>query len=467
MLFRAPLTCYSVQLLRAFWAGRFKLNGLMMELSNALDTDVRAALEVCEVEATKPSSVTVTDLHRAAQEGTLMEPATLGGAGDPFSAREDSPTTRSAGIRSSKDPTVTNTALNGVSKLPFLVRADAAARSSGEREGPRDGEVEVGHGTGPVGGPTSPPRARAPPSMHDSVYAQLPQYDNSAIAYVQSFHAPRRTKSWRWCRASAREVTKCAQALHPTVRGPVELVIQTEEDAEKMKPVAPGSPKTKNVPSFRRRAGQSSKIPTMSDGKNVAGVNLFSRERISVGSEGIPPEWLASHAPATVAAGSAGENGVGPGSPTESTELLRRRALKFMLSNRETHYDLMDREVVDAVTILQMEQARAVAAARQQREQEAARGGTGAAGAASELDSHQFRTHQLLTEDYSGRQPGEDGDDELDGKASDEYSLYVSLPQMSAHTALTARQAVRTMQCASAGITMETIAKVFSDCFHD
>jgi hypothetical protein len=159
----------------------------------------------------------------------------------------------------------------------------------------------------------------------------------------------------------------------------------------------------------------------------------------------MPSEWLSSLSREK------------PGSPTESAEDARRRALKFMLNERETHYDLLSREVVDAVTMLQMEQARAIAAAKRKRDAELANPQAAMSAPAQELDVHQYRTHQLLTSDYSGK-----AGDYSSGMESvgEEYSLYVSLPEMSAHSALTARQAVRCMQGTSASISLQTVSKV-------
>lgn len=437
---------------------RFKLNGLMMELSNALETDLRAALETCETEATKPSSVTVTDLHRAVQEGTLLE---VGVNGDPLGAVEvkESASAKNCRPAPAKDVTVANTALNAVSKLPLLVKPDPSrenALGSQAAQRPSAPAETEDHVNAP-----SPVAHPPPPSLHDSVYAQLPQYDNSAIAYVRSFNAPKRTKTWKWCKASAKEAVRSAQAVYPVVKGPVELVFPNAQDSEEaqssLKPVAPGSPKTQNIPSFRRRAGHSSRNPA--GGRMAASIDFFARGRVSVGSAGMTPESLNLSLKASVGAAEDLTGGISPGSPTETMDEQRRRALKFMLSSRETHYDLMDREVVDAVTLLQMEQARAAAAARQHREAEAAR--QDGLPDVSEIDTHQYRTHQLLTEDYSGGRRGSDGTaGDCCSFAEEEYSLYVSLPDMAAHTALTARQAVRTMQQTSAHITLETISKV-------
>jgi hypothetical protein len=434
-------------LICVYFLRRFKLNGLMMELSNALETDLRSSMEVCENEATKPSSVTVTDLRRAVLEGTLVDTTAASGT-DTFGAPEADGDGKVAPspARGAKDATLTNTALNAVSKLPLLIKPGVASNvgSTGQREP----TAESGNGTQPAGRP----------SMHDSVYAQLPQYDNSAIAYVQSFHAPRRTKTYKWCKSSAKEASRCAQLVFPVVKGPVELVVPAEEEEgddtqASLKPTAPGSPpKSNSAPSFRRRAGHSSKNPLA--GGIAVNANFFVRERASVGSAGMMPEFLNLHVNTAADTGEVAGGRISPGSPTETPEDHRRRALKFMLNNRETHYDLLEREVVDAVTMLQMEQARAAAAARQRMEHEAAHGGAHSAGA-DELATHQYRTHQLLTDDYTGRQQ-----DSGQNSAGEEYSLYVSLPEMSALTALTARQAVRTMQQASADITFETISKV-------
>ena len=444
------------------------MNGLMMELSNALDVDLRNALDTCEVEATKPSSTTVADLQRALQEGTLVEAA---GAKDTFSPTEDDNLCLGSPMRVSESAakgraetsprnrtghsTEANTKLNAVSKLPLLVNPDT-----------RHSSTEYSTSTGDTGPETSTHRTK--PSLHDSIYAALPQYDNSAITYVQSFDAPKRTKTWKWCKLSAPDVNKSVQTLFPTVRGPVGLVTgaPTEEDV----PSVPrtDSPKTPSIPIFRRRVGHSSRNPLA--GRVISNVNLFSRERVSVGSSGLPPEYLGNQdgvgaaaqegAAGSSIAGRAGIIGARSGSPTESAEEQRKRALKFMLNSRETHYDLMERNVVDAVTLMQMEQARAAAAARRQNERLATASGLLMEGTGdqvlSERDTHQYRTHQLLTEDYTGRVGGDSGLN----TASEEYSMYVALPDMAAHTSLTARQAVRTMQSASASITYDTVSKV-------
>lgn len=434
-----------------------------MELSNALETDMLTALEVCEVEATKPSHVTVSDLSRAVQDGTLAQAIASAGASDPFSADGEENNQKQNSFRgkktpvpsnSTKDHTENNTALNAVSKLPLLV-APGNKRHSGESNSTSSNMNHIN--TNSLDGGNSVEGFETRPSMHDSVYAQLPQYDNSAIAYVQSFHAPKRTKAWKWCKQAAPDVKKSIQTLYPVVKGPVELIVEPDDEA----PPAPSphnSPKLKNIPSFRRRAGHSTKHPQ--GGRIGSSAEFFIRDRASVGSAGMPPEWLKRPSAGNDdEAGPGAEGGasgqLSPGSPTESLENRRKRALKFLLSNRETHYDLLDREVVDAVTVLQMEQARAAAAARRQEELDAAAAGLPAA--EDELATHQFRTHQLLTEDYTGKLPG---DEESGNTASEEYSLYVSLKDMSALTALTARQAVRGMQSASAGITFATVSKV-------
>ena len=455
---------------------RFKLNGMMMELSNALETDMLTSLEVCEVEATKPSHATVSDLHRAVQDGTLGQAITSAGSSDPFSADNDEQIQKQNSFRGKnapplsvktvKDSTENNTALNAVSKLPLLVSPGGSMRHSGDSV-----NSNVNGNNNSYNENENKNTTTHRPSMHDSVYAQLPQYDNSAIAYVQSFHAPKRTKAWKWCKQSAPEVKKSIQTLYPAVKGPVELVVVSDDEV----PPAPSplnSPKMKNIPSFRRRAGHSTKRISHSARLGTSAAEFFIRDRASVGSAGMPPEWL-KRPSAEGGEGGKWEDGdnkstvdaggqLSPGSPTETLEDRRKRALKFLLSTRETHYDLLDREVVDAVTVLQMEQARAATAARRQQELEAA--AAGLPSAEDELATHQFRTHQLLTEDYTGKLPCDSDADDAAGhhSVSEEYSLYVSIQNMNALTALTARQAVRVMQSASASITYATISKVSS-----
>lgn len=469
--------------------GRFKLNGLMMELSNALETDLRSATEVCEKEATKPASVTVADLHQALETGALANLQAAGSTGSGGTgigsakaadgnnvAGADTLTTPLGKTGSGKGKTFTspgkdvaehtekNTALNSVSKLPLLIKkpSETSHHSAGSDS---TAEHSTSSGaTGNTGGSTSgstnnnyPAERHADHATAGNVYAQLPQYDANAISYVRSFNAPKRTKTWRWCKNSAHEVNKMVQGMYPVVQGPVELEIRSSAPASASLPNSnKSSAKTPAVPSFRRRVGHSSKNPFA--GTVAGGVpNYFARERASVGSAGMPIGWLKPPA-------AEGETDVGSAdraaSPTGNAEDERKRALKFMLSDRETHYDLLQREVVDAVTMQQMDQARLAAAARRKAEAEAAESDPETR-AQAELENHQYRTHLLLKEDYSSKMGLADDEEE---KESEEYSLYVSLPEMSAHSALTARQAVRNMQTASAGITFETISKV--SCVH-
>ena len=439
---------------------RFKLNGLMMELSNALEEDLKSALEVCENEATKPVSVTVSDLRRAVETGVLHPGGSnsnskgtaftfdQGGVvkdGEAAKAKGSKGTNVSTS-KSIQSKTEKNTLLNGVSKLPLLVQRTDASSSANVNIGMHESHLSnsisnssESHAQGEESSNSSTAPSRD--KLFNNVYAQLPQYDAAAIAYVRSFDAPKSGKVWKWCKQSAPEVTKSVQGMYPAVKGPVEL-IQAE-------PGAPGSPprspkKSPTGPSFRRRAGHSSKNSLA--GSISVNVNYFARDRHqSVGAAGMPSEWLSSLSRDK------------PGSPTESAEDARRRALKFMLNERETHYDLLSREVVDAVTMLQMEQARAIAAAKRKRDAELANPHAAASALAQELDVHQYRTHQLLTSDYSGK-----AGDYSSGMESvgEEYSLYVSLPEMSAHSALTARQAVRCMQGTSASISLQTVSKV-------
>jgi len=397
----------------------------MMELSNALEEDLKSALDVCENEATKPTSVTVADLRRAVETGFLhADGASSHSKSTAFTAEEEVVTKEQSAkgkaavaaspAKAVQTKTEKNTLLNGVSKLPLLVqKAEPTAKNS--ENAPRD-------------------------RPFDNVYAQLPQYDAAAIAYVRSFDAPKRSKVWKWCKQSAPEVSKSVQSVFPTVKGPVELV-QDGPGAPIGSPKSPLALKSPATPEFRRRAGHSSKKTI--NGRIQTSVDYFVRDRNqSVGSAGMLPSFM----------------GDKPGSPTESAEDARRRALKFMLNDRETHYDLLSREVVDAVTLMQMEQARALAAAKRKRDAELSDPKASASGP-SELDVHQYRTHQLLSADYSGR-------DSPSGTVNpeEEYSLYVSLPEMSAHSALTARQAVRLMQSTSANISLQTVSKVHLAC---
>lgn len=397
----------------------------MMELSNALEEDLKSALDVCENEATKPTGVTVADLRRAVETGFLHadgasshSKSTAFTAEEEVTTKEQSAKGKAAGgalpAKVVQSKTEKNTLLNGVSKLPLLVQKAEPAQNSENASRDRP---------------------------FDNVYAQLPQYDAAAIAYVRSFDAPKRSKVWKWCKQSAPEVSKSIQSVFPTVKGPVELV-QDGPGPPIGSPKSPLTLKSPATPEFRRRAGHSSKKTI--NGRIQTSVDYFVRDRNqSVGSAGMLPSFL----------------GDKPGSPTESAEDARRRALKFMLNDRETHYDLLSREVVDAVTLMQMEQARALAAAKRKRDAELTDPKMAASGP-SELDVHQYRTHQLLSADYSGR-------DSPSGTVNpeEEYSLYVSLPEMSAHSALTARQAVRLMQSTSANITLQTVSKVKSPNF--
>lgn len=466
----------------------------MMELSNALEGDLRGAMEVCEKEATKPTAVTVADMRLAVDAGVLSGPyavttsatgaaagagAGAGGSNDVAVGKVGSGKNSSKVVVSpGKDVaahTEKNTVLNSVSKLPLLIKKTSehshqSSNHSSEHSTSTTGSAGEGEhsaaGEHPVAG---------------NIYAQLPQYDGQAMAYVRSFNAPKRTKTWKWCKSSAQDVNAMVQGMFPVVRGPVDLVV-TQPDNPRASAQSnnnngtSGNTKTPAVPSFRRRVGHSSKNPFA--GPLNSNPNYFSRERASVGSPGMPVGWLKSGGGGGSEEGDRdggdGDNvGERVGSPTETAEDARKRALKFMLSDRETHYDLMHREVVDAVTMQQMDQARMAAAARRRAEAEAAQMSP-AALAEAELHTHQYRAHQLLKDDYSSKRTGGrsgrsgriggaglEGDEDDEEEESEEYSLYVSLPEMSAHSALTARQAIRTMQNASAGITFETISKVY------
>ena len=422
----------------------------MMELSNALEEDLTSAFEVCENEAHKPSNVTVADLRAAVETGVLESDgvsshskstafASTSAAdkeGMEESKEKDGKNKHSAQTVQSK--TEKNTLLNGVSKLPLLVQKTNSPGANSTLLSSTSSPSRAS-GSGTPGASGNRP--------FDNVYAQLPQYDAAAIAYVRSFDAPKRSKVWKWCKKSAPEVSKCVLGMYPSVKGPVELV-QSEPAPPGSSPKSPY--KSPTNPTFRRRAGHSSK-QTAGQDRLALGVDYFARDRnISVGAAGMPLDWLTSQSGQL-----ANEK---PASPSESAEDARRRALKFMLNDRETHYDLLSREKADALTLMQMEQARAMALAKRKRDAELADPNATLSSPAPELEHHQYRTHQLLTSDYSGK-----AGDETPGSvnASEEYSLYVSLPEMSAHSGLTARQAVRAMQSTSASITLQTVSKVF------
>ena len=485
-----------------------------MELSNALEEDLRTSMETCEKEATKPTAVTVLDQLNAQSEpaGSNTAPAAgvrVGSAGGNTNngnshnsnnnnshnnnglpamrspiAKSTAPSPLS-GTYSAASPAPVHLSIPNVHASPLglpnknsiftpvanTVTADNTAKNTALNAAsklPAEGSAltEVVNGQAVEGNSTVQKTAR---------------YDAKAVAYVQAFNAPQTSKTWRWCKESSAELNRAVGAMYGAVKGPVELIPCNL--AEQMADISAKHVSRKPViPSFRRK-GVASHTPQTKRKAAVEAENgeFFVRDRVSIGSSGMPPSWLGNSAGSGTSTAGAVDNIVnGLGSVDDvspevfgTAEEERKRAMKFLLNDRETHYDLLHRDIVDAVTLLQMEQARAAAEARRRGdyadplkehnyfEQETY---------SADVAQHQYRQHHLLTSDYTDKAKSKQEDSNNTGHnsnnnnssdtPSEEYSLYVSLPEMSAHSSLTARQVIRSMQTTSAQITLDTISKV-------
>jgi hypothetical protein len=388
-----------------------------------------------------------------------------------------------------------NTVLNSITKHPHIVKlelanaaaaAAAAATNAAPPVAPRSPGAQQQQ-------QTSTSIAGSGYHDADSHAQQLLQQNAHAAQYVQSFREAGMSRVARWCKYAVPEIRRSVALLYPAVRGPVELVKDVPPNSPKGSNDAaavPAAPKRSPVlQSFRRRGNTrtaygagggllGASLPGSIQQKvRDATSHLFERVG-SVGAAGMSPEWLTgSGVPPPSFGGDSGSfMGAPPVASLESVEETRRRALKFLLNDRETHYDLLQRDVVDAVTMQQMEHARAAAALRRQEAamaecdaavSDAANGGNGNSGSRGgggsgggygstrepeELRTHQYRQHHLLTDNYD--------DDGAEAANEAAYSFYVSLPEMSAQSALSTRQAVRVMQSTSANISYDTISKV-------